>query len=80
MPSIAISALLYYHLMLCQFKYIGHRRYNTQHNNAQHNNAQHDMTQHLVLLNATGFFNEVDTLESSSILIYSESESSLYTQ
>ncbi len=66
--------------MLCQFRYIGHQHNNAQYNNAQHNNAQHDMIQHLVLLHAIGVFNEADTLESSSILIYSESESSLYTQ
>ncbi len=29
---------------------------------------------------AIGFFNEADTLESSSLLIYSESHTSLYTQ
>jgi len=29
---------------------------------------------------AIGFFNEADTLESSSILIYSESMTGLYTQ
>jgi hypothetical protein len=33
-----------------------------------------------MIFHAIGFYNEADTLESSSTLIYSEKEQSIYTQ
>jgi hypothetical protein len=35
---------------------------------------------HLEYFHAIGFFNEADTLETSSVLFYSQSMSGLYTQ
>ena len=65
-----------------------------QHNDIQHNAIQHNDTQHnyihrKVYVNMANViikifmqlgFNEADTLKSSSILIYSTSEQSIYTQ
>ncbi len=46
----------------------------------QYRNIKYNLKVLSTLFHAIGFFNEADTLESSSILIYSELHAGLFTQ